>query len=671
MAAEIFCDHCSTPNPPTESFCENCGAELNAGPVQPPPSSAPTLLNQRYRVLNQLGSGGFGTVYKVQDTQLNNRLLAAKRLDLDAIAPRDHQDAINGFKQEAMILANLTHPNLPRIYEYFTSNADYFLIMDFVEGETLYEYLEKQNFPALSAIEMIKIGIQLANVLDYLHTRQRAVIFRDLKPENIMITSKNEIYLIDFGIARHFKPGQSRDTIRWATLEYAAPEQLAGLQTSAHSDIYSLGAIFHQLLSGAIPTLPSKFVPLIFSGSSQANLGRLVMRMLERDPQKRPASSAEVKQELQQILQDLQRPTRAASAKPKTAASPASKANSAPQKRPGLFQGTPLVQAARSTPPTQAIPNKSAPQTPPQPKPSVSKSRGELLHTYTQHTAAIYALAWSPDGNKLASAGADCQVCIWQALTGKTIFTYQKHTGSVHALAWSPDSKHVASASNDHTVQIWQADSGKSFSTYQEHKRWVHALAWSPNTRLIASGDASGQIHLWNPRSGQRQFIYQQHHASIHALAFSPDSTLIASADENGEIHVWESAGYSPRSIYKGHQSTISALAWSPDGALIASSSEDRRDHTLHIWQATSGTQVATYTAHQRMVNAVAWSLTNKRIASAGKDQTVQIWDPQTCNTLFTYRGHTSGINALIWSPDGSCLASADEDSAVHVWWAK
>ncbi|MGH2510694.1 MAG: protein kinase domain-containing protein, partial [Ktedonobacteraceae bacterium] len=305
MASEISCNHCGTANPLTESFCMNCGAQLNV----PGPTTGPTLLKQRYHVLSQLGAGGFGTVYKVQDRDLNNRLLAAKKLDLNNIAPRDHQSSMASFKQEAIMLADLTHPNLPRIYEYFVDNGDYYLVMDFIEGETLYEYVEAQNPPALPVLEVVKMGIQLATVLDYLHTRRPAIIFRDLKPENIMITPKKELYLIDFGIARRFKPGQAGDTIKWGTPHYAAPEQLAGQQTSTFSDIYSLGIVLHQMLSGDIPTLPRQLAPLKFPGKAQATLAHLVMRMLEHDPKQRPASTAEILQKLQQILQELQQPT--------------------------------------------------------------------------------------------------------------------------------------------------------------------------------------------------------------------------------------------------------------------------------------------------------------------------------------------------------------------------
>ncbi len=565
MASEILCGYCNTSNQLTESFCENCGAELNVVPPPPPPSSAPTLLKQRYRVLNEIGKGGFGAVYKMQDTHLGNRLLAAKKLQRPGNpSSQEYQEAITAFQREAVMLATLKHPNLPEIYDRFEESGNHYLIMELIPGETLEDHLAKLSPHLLPIAEVLRIGIELATVLDYLHTRTPPIIFRDLKPANMMLTPTRQVYLIDFGIARHFKPGHAKNTEVLGTDGYASPEHYKTTQqTTPRSDIYTLGAVLHELLSGDVPKVPFQFAPLKRISRPQTALANLVTRMLERDPQKRPASAAEVKQKLQQILQELQQP--------------ASKVNATPQKKTVVLQG-PL--------PIQAIPTSNAPQQKPPKSPApLPKTRGELLHTYTQHTAAIYTLAWSPDGSKLASAGEDRQVCVWQALTGKTIFTYQKHTGSVHALAWSPNSKYVASAGNDHTVQIWQAQDGQSFSTYQGHRRWVQALSWSPDAKLMASGDANGQVHLWNPRTGQHHLTYQQHYASIYALSFSPDGTLLASGDEDGAIHVWESAGLSLRALCTSHQRKISALAWSPDGTLIASSSEDRKDHLSRPYQ--------------------------------------------------------------------------------------
>src|SRR5438128_11181862 len=128
--------------------------------------------------------------------------------------------------------------------------------MEFIEGETLEEYLNKASRGYLPLIEALDIGMQLCTVLDYLHTRFPPIIFRDLKPANIMRTANGHLYLIDFGIARHFKPGQSRDTMALGSPGYAAPEQYGRAQTTPRADIYSLGVMLQQLLTGNNPTQP-------------------------------------------------------------------------------------------------------------------------------------------------------------------------------------------------------------------------------------------------------------------------------------------------------------------------------------------------------------------------------------------------------------------------------
>lgn len=635
MASEIVCAHCGTVNPAQENFCDECGAALNASQVASPP-----LLKQRYRVLNKLGAGGFGAVYKVADTGLHNRFLAAKKLNLDTIAPVDQQTAIESFKHEAHILADLIHPNLPRIYEYFVDNGDYYLVMDFIEGETLSDYLEKQASSVIPVIAVINMSLQLTTVLDYLHTRQPPIIFRDLKPENMMVTPKGEVYLIDFGIARRFKPGQAGDTVRWGTLEYAAPEQLRGEQTSALSDMYSLGVVLHQMLSGDAPTLPHRFGPLKFPGKPQTALANLVMSMLEHDPQHRPASAAEVKRKLQQILQDLQNPTKASNAQGQSAAPNAKKAYPAPPKPAKKPQ---------------------VPAPPPQPR-----TQGELCHSYTHASKKINALAWSSDGKSLAAAGEEPdEIYLWQALTQQAPSTYKVHTRRVQALAWSPTSRLLVSGGNDRVARVWRPGHGAQ-KEYTGHMHWVQAAAWSPDGQTIASGSADGQVHLWDAATCQRKLVYRGHTSDVLALAFAPDGTRVASADASGSIQVWEAASGKLLTTYTEHRKSVNALAWSPDGQQIVSGS---LDWTVHVWQAQSGQQMTLYAKHSRMVTAVAWSVTTNRIASTGKDQSVQIWQPQTGDTLYTYRGHTSTVNALAWSPDGNYLASAGESDVVHVWW--
>jgi eukaryotic-like serine/threonine-protein kinase len=176
-------------------------------------------------------------------------------------------EVTENFKREALLLAALRHPNLPSMYEQFSEAGRWYFVMDLIEGETLEVYLQNQPKGHLSVEETLQIGIELCTVLSYLHSRQPPIIFRDLKPANIMRTPEGHLYLIDFGIARHFKPGQARDTIAFGSPGYAAPEQYGKAQTTTHSDIYSLGATLHQLLTGSDPSdTPFQFAPLQLQG---------------------------------------------------------------------------------------------------------------------------------------------------------------------------------------------------------------------------------------------------------------------------------------------------------------------------------------------------------------------------------------------------------------------
>ncbi len=317
LPSQRYCTRCGAANQAQDAFCFACGHPLQATPAshQYPIAGSATststglltpnlLLKQRYRILGTVGKGGFGAVYRAEDVQLGNRLLAVKEMSQSSLNPQEIAEATENFKREALLLADLKHPNLPRIYEHFSEAGRWYMVMDFIEGETLEAYLQKQPEGHLSVKETLQIGIQLCTVLSYLHNHQPSIIHRDLKPANIMRTPEGNLYLIDFGIARHFKPGQVRDTIAFGSPGYAAPEQHGKAQTTARSDIYSLGATLHHLLTGVDPSYtPFQFAPLQLHGQpTPPDLNLLLMQMLEIHESKRPASMMAVKQELQRII---------------------------------------------------------------------------------------------------------------------------------------------------------------------------------------------------------------------------------------------------------------------------------------------------------------------------------------------------------------------------------
>ena len=274
-----------------------------------------TLFRNRYFILSKVGAGGYGSVYKARDTQSKDRLVAIKEVRLLGLHPQAMIEATSAFQREVSVLSHLDHPHLPRLYEHFQTPGHWYLIMDFIAGETLEEYQSKAPNRRLLLSEVLNIGIQLCTVLHYLHSQQPAIVFRDLKPANIMRTSTGQLYLIDFGIARYFKPGQAKDTVALGSPGYAAPEQYGKAQTTPRADIYSLGAVLHQLLTTRDPSeAPFRFLPLRTKSSQGqsdpgslsmsmvdvlvSKLERLIASMLEMDVNKRPPDVAYVQQEL-------------------------------------------------------------------------------------------------------------------------------------------------------------------------------------------------------------------------------------------------------------------------------------------------------------------------------------------------------------------------------------
>ncbi len=305
-SSDRYCSACGAANPSAAASCFACGRSLKITVPLPQDVSNQTLLQQRYRILAQLGKGGSSAVYKAEDTLLNDRLVAIKAISLRGLKPQEMIDLTDAFNREVLLLSGLKHPNVPHIYQSFSDREGWYVVMDFIEGTTLEKHLESIRGERLQVGEVLDIGLQLCEVLDYLHTSQPPVIFRDLKPANIMLKPDGRIALIDFGIARHFKPGKAKDTMPFGSPGYAAPEQYGRAQTTPCTDIYSFGVILHQLLTGDDPSLaPFCFAPLHFEDQpALAGLETLVMQMVEMDADKRPESISVIKEELQRIARE-------------------------------------------------------------------------------------------------------------------------------------------------------------------------------------------------------------------------------------------------------------------------------------------------------------------------------------------------------------------------------
>lgn len=261
-----FCAVCGFRNRPGARFCQRCGAPLKPGPIARPVTPAgrydtgmlpaQTLLHGRYIIVRRIAQGGMGAVYQATDARLTGKVWAVKEMSDSALAPAERAQAIADFQREAQMLARLDHPNLPKVADLFEEreSGKHYLVMEFIAGQTLEKLLEAS--PAgLPRDRVLRWAEQLCDVLDYLHGQQPPIIYRDLKPANVMeVQGTDTVKLIDFGIARFHKGGQTKDTIVIGTPGYAPPEQYGKEQTDARSDIYALGATLHTLLTGYDPS---------------------------------------------------------------------------------------------------------------------------------------------------------------------------------------------------------------------------------------------------------------------------------------------------------------------------------------------------------------------------------------------------------------------------------
>jgi len=262
-----------------------------------------TMLSSRYIIANRVGKGGMGAVYQVADTRIPGKTWAIKEMSDAAITdPLEKQQARANFRQEALMLARLDHANLPTVTDHFSDGGKQYLVMDFIEGETLVERLNREGGGPLPADEVVNWAEQLCRVLEYLHGQSPPLIFRDLKPGNVMVTPDGTIKLIDFGIVRIFKPGKTTDTAYFGTTGYAPKEQYGKGQTDARSDVYALGATLHHVLTGVDPGN----TPFYFEDVRRLNkrvpvhVSDCVMKALADDPADRWQSAAEMRSALTQ-----------------------------------------------------------------------------------------------------------------------------------------------------------------------------------------------------------------------------------------------------------------------------------------------------------------------------------------------------------------------------------
>ena len=272
------------------------------------------ILNGRYEIVRRIGGGGMGAVYLAKDRNLGEAPRAVKEMIESHIDDSQHEKAIADFKRESLLLTELEHPSIPTVYDYFYDDVSerFYLVMKFIPGSDLSSRLRNAPGGRIDELTVTEWGIQVADVLHYLHTRPQSIIYRDLKPANLMIDSNsNRIMLIDFGIARWVNK-KEKGVTAVGTMGYAPPELFSG-QADPRVDIYSLGATMFHLLTGSDPQDNPLLIfdftknprPRQINPALSSEMERLLIRTVEYKPEHRFQSGAELRDALAHHLEKL------------------------------------------------------------------------------------------------------------------------------------------------------------------------------------------------------------------------------------------------------------------------------------------------------------------------------------------------------------------------------
>lgn len=313
------CSECGTTAPADALFCE-CGEALDsqatlvpsgAGQLtrQGPLPAGAVLANGRYTIDRHLAQGGMGAIYLAHDAHKHTRCVIKEMLPkANADERREAQQA---FQQEAEILAELHHPNIVTVWDAFEEQGSHYLVEEFIGGGDLNALVNAPE--TLSELRALDVAAQIATAFQYIHTYHQVapagsqvkapIIYRDMKPANVMLRADGQVLVADFGIVRLFKPGRTRDTINLGTHGYAAPEMISNTQSDERSDLYTLGATIHELLTKKDPANNVNFFTPVrtFRPDVSAALEQIIMRLLEDRPERRYQTAAELLNDLRSL----------------------------------------------------------------------------------------------------------------------------------------------------------------------------------------------------------------------------------------------------------------------------------------------------------------------------------------------------------------------------------
>ncbi|MFO1501561.1 MAG: protein kinase [Verrucomicrobiota bacterium] len=706
-------------------LCPACVFELDDGTVSGPgerrggeSGATGNSLGRfgEYELLSEIARGGMGVVYRARQLTLD-RIVAVKVILAGQFADKQF---IQRFRGEAAAAAVLQHPNIVAIHEIGLHHGQHFFSMDFVPGRSLAEMASGHSLPARQAAVYLQA---IATAVQYAH--DRGILHRDLKPSNVLIDeTTGQPRITDFGLAKRLDSDSSLTLTGQllGTPNFMPPEQ-AGIvdgKVGRASDIYGLGAILYYLLTGRAPfqdetlegvlrqLLNSDPVsPRLLNPAVPRDLETICLKCLEKEPSRRYGTAQAVADELRLFLNDepiaarpvqpIERLWRWCRRKPTLAGALAL----ALALLLVVVIGSPMAavhinrerqraeQEAHTTQSSLYIADMNLAQQALK-EGNLGRARelllrhvassgsrdlrgwewfhfqwlcrGDELAVLDRHDGEVTAVAVSPDGNWIASAGVDGKVKLRKSTPWQPAGTIDAK-GRATALAFSADSQSLAALSQTAGCRVWTLATAREIAHFPVPQSYFGgALAISRTGSEIAISRGDGAVEVWNLTLRKKITDLAVNASSVLSLQFGPDDGTLLVGDDAGLIHVCNTAaGRETGRLSPGG----GFLALAPDGDTLAHSASDG---TVKVWSLARQQPLALLTNHTASVQAVAFSPDGTMLATAGADQTIRLWSTTNWQPVTVLRGHESVVRALAFARDGQTLVSGSRDETVRLW---
>ncbi len=691
-------------------------------PFSLPPTEKPGDKIGRYKLLEQIGEGGCGLVYVAEQEEPVRRRIALKVIKLGM----DTKQVIARFDAERQALAMMDHPNIAKVLDAgATETGRPYFVMELVRGIKITDYCDQNR---LSPRERLDLFTQVCRAIQHAH--QKGVIHRDIKPSNILVTLHDGVpvpKVIDFGIAKATQGRLTDQTVHTAfeqfigTPAYMSPEQaeMSGLDIDTRSDIYSLGVLLYELLTGKTPfdakellaagldemrrtirevepLRPSKVVERGSElrverrqkGETQprstlnsqpkfvsTDLDWIVMKCLEKDRTRRYETANGLATDIQRHLNN-----EAITARPPSRLYRFQKSvqrNKVAFGAVSLFAiGAVLAIVTLTVSNIRIGAARRAERLERQKSDRANRELGETVNLLELRRAEDFFLAGDPGvgaahlaamlrrdpSNHIAASRLVSALLHrnWALRAGPPM----RHSNTIHSVAFSPDGRQVLTVSEETVARVWDAATSGLLATLA-HEGAVLRAAYDPTGRRIVTSSTDGTARIWSAADGSLLAPPLRHGGTVYCAEFSQDGASVLTGSEDRHVRIWDAASGKLQRELDGHTTPVVMAHFSPDGQQIASSG---KWGSLRLWNAQTGELLSHVIERRALTLALEFSPDGRRLAAAFEGGPAQLWDSLSGKAVGRPLAHKDKVNSLAFSPDGRVLLTLSQDGTARFW---